>query len=60
MWHAYKQLDKPEAMLTVRDQMRDAFDKLKDQPGAFWAKTGEYSRAYWETVWFAAEQPVRP
>jgi len=55
MYHAYKQLDKPEGALTIRDQMRDVFAKLKDKPGAFWAKSGEYSREYWETVWFAPE-----
>jgi hypothetical protein len=56
MYHAYKQLDKPEGMLTIRDQMRAAFDKLKDKPGAFWAKSGEYSREYWEKVWFSPEK----
>ena len=56
MYHAYKQLDKPEGMLTIRDQMRAAFDKLKDKSGAFWAKSGEYSREYWEKVWFSSEK----
>lgn len=56
MYHAYKQLDKPEGMLTIRDQMQAAYVKLKDKPGAFWAKSGEYSRDYWEKVWFSPKK----
>jgi tetratricopeptide (TPR) repeat protein len=56
MYHAFKRLDKPENALAVRDQMRAAFDQLKAKPGAFWAKTGEYSLDYWEKVWFAPDQ----
>jgi tetratricopeptide (TPR) repeat protein len=59
MYHAYKQRDKPEGALDVHRQMREVFDKLKDKPNVFWAKTGEYSREYWEKVWFAPDPPAR-
>jgi hypothetical protein len=59
MYHAYKQLKKSESMLTIHGQMREVFDKLKDKPGAFWAKSGEYSREYWETIWFAPDPPPK-
>lgn len=60
MYHAYKQLDKPEGSLTVHTQMREVFDKLKEKPGAFWAKSGEYSREYWERVWFPDPGAKKP
>lgn len=52
IYHAHKQLNKDELALKVRDQMREVFTKLKDQPGAFRAAAGEYSRDYWEKTWF--------
>jgi tetratricopeptide (TPR) repeat protein len=52
MYHAYKQLDKPESSLSIHGQMKDVFAKIKEKPGVFWAKSGEYSREYWEKVWF--------
>jgi len=55
MYHAYKQLDKPEGMFSIHGQMRDAFEKMKDKPKVFHAKSGEYSREYWEKVWFQPE-----
>ncbi|MFO0805909.1 MAG: hypothetical protein U0791_22625 [Gemmataceae bacterium] len=55
MYHAYKQLDKPESSLAIHGQMKDAFQKIKDKPGVFWAKSGEYSKEYWEKVWFQPE-----
>lgn len=55
MYHAYKKLGKPEGAFTIRDQMRDVFDRLKAKPGVEWARAGEYSREYWEKVWFAVE-----
>ena len=55
MYHAYKQLDKPEGMFSIHGQMREAFEKMKDKPKVFHAKTGEYSREYWEKVWFQPE-----
>ncbi|MDB5308411.1 MAG: sigE 29 [Gemmataceae bacterium] len=53
MYHAHKQQDNPEGALAIRGQMRDVFEKLKAKPNAFPEKTGEYSREYWEKVWFA-------
>lgn len=53
MYHAYKQQPGGESgALAVREQMRELFDKLKDQPGAFPGNSEEYTRAYWEKVWF--------
>jgi vacuolar-type H+-ATPase subunit E/Vma4 len=60
LYHAYKQLDKPENTLEIHGQMREVFENLKDKPGVFWAKKSEYSREYWEKVWFAPEPPKKP
>jgi tetratricopeptide (TPR) repeat protein len=57
MYHAYKQLDKPEGSFAIHGQMREVFEKIKDKPGVFWAVTGEYSKEYWEMVWFKPEAP---
>ncbi len=54
MYHAFKQLNEPGKALTIRDRMRDVFDKLP--PSAFPQQTGEYSRDYWLKVWFVPEQ----
>jgi tetratricopeptide (TPR) repeat protein len=51
VYHAYKQKGEPGKALQTRDQMKELFDKLP--PAAFPQATGEYSRAYWEKVWFA-------
>lgn len=53
MYHAFKQLNEPGKALTIRDRMRDVFDKLP--PSAFPQQTGEYSRDYWLKVWFAPD-----
>jgi tetratricopeptide (TPR) repeat protein len=60
MYHAYKQLDKPEGSFSIHGQMRETFDRIKDKPDVFWAKNGEYSREYWEKVWFQTETPKTP
>jgi tetratricopeptide (TPR) repeat protein len=52
MYHAQKQKGQTGVMLTLRDRMKDVFEELKKKPGAFKADKGEYSQAYWETVWF--------
>ena len=60
MYHAFKQKyaasknsnDLAQA-LSVRDQMKEKFDKLP--PSAFSAPPGEYSRSYWEKEWFGPE-----
>lgn len=59
MYHAYKQLDKPEGTFAIHAQMREVFEKLKDKKGAFWAKNGEYSQEYWEKVWFQMDPPAK-
>src|SRR4029079_18246835 len=53
MYHTYRQNNQPEKALTTRQRMKELFDKLKDKPDAFPAKTGEFSREYWEKTWFA-------
>ncbi len=60
MFHAYKLLDASEAMLTVRSQIQDVFQQLKDKPGAFPGGTKEYTREYWEKEWLAPDTlPMR-
>ncbi len=54
MYHAFKQKGDPVRERYIRDQMKELFDKLP--PTAFPASSGEYSRSYWEKVWFAAER----
>jgi hypothetical protein len=59
IYHAFKQQGKTVEMLQTRDQMKDLFERLP--PTAFTAPTndkradygGEYSKGYWEKVWFA-------
>lgn len=53
MYHAQKQKGQTGVMLSIRDRMKDVFEELKKKPGAFKAQQGEYSQAYWETVWFS-------
>lgn len=53
VYHAFKQLNEPGKALQTRDRMKDVFDKLA--PSAFPQKDGEYSRDYWQTVWFAPD-----
>jgi uncharacterized protein (TIGR03067 family) len=53
MYHAYKQKGELDRALATRDQMKELFEKLKDKPDAFSAEKDEYSRKYWEQVWFA-------
>ncbi|MCS6865092.1 MAG: hypothetical protein RMJ56_11990 [Gemmataceae bacterium] len=54
MYHAFKQLNDPGSALSIFDRMKDVFDHLP--PSAFTQKTGEYSREYWEKVWFKPEK----
>lgn len=53
VYHAFKQKNESGRALQTRDQMKELFDRLP--PRAFPAEKGEYSRAYWEKVWFAAD-----
>lgn len=50
MYHAFQQKKEPGKALAIRDQMKELFDRLP--PSAFPHPTGEYSRRYWEEVWF--------
>jgi len=53
IYHAFKQKNESGRALQTRDQMKDLFDRLPAK--AFPAKQGEYSREYWEKVWFTPE-----
>jgi RNA polymerase sigma factor (sigma-70 family) len=56
MFHAFKQKGEHDRAREVYAQMKALFEKLKDKPGSFSAEKdekGEYSRKYWERVWFA-------
>ena len=52
-YHAYKQKGQADKAGEVRYHMKELFERLKDKPGTFPAKSGEYSREYWEKTWFA-------
>jgi hypothetical protein len=53
VYHAFRQKGETGMMLQTRDKMKELFDRLpKDK---FRATEGEYSRAYWEKVWFSPE-----
>jgi hypothetical protein len=54
MYHAFKLKGDPVRERQIRDQMKELFDRLA--PEAFPATSGEYSRSYWEKVWFATER----
>jgi hypothetical protein len=53
VYHAFRQKGETGKALQTRDQMRELFDRLP--PTAFRAAEGEYSRGYWEKVWFAPD-----
>lgn len=53
VYHAFKQKGETGRALQTRDQMKELFERLP--PSAFPAASGEYSRTYWEKVWFAPE-----
>ncbi|MFO0800632.1 MAG: hypothetical protein U0804_24475 [Gemmataceae bacterium] len=59
MYHGYLQLNNDEGRLTVEAQMRDTFAALKEKPNGFPARSGEYSRDYWEREWPSLIQPKR-
>lgn len=56
IYHAYRLLVRENDQLAMLTQMRDVFNQLKDKPGAFPSRTGEYSREFWER-WFALAAP---
>jgi hypothetical protein len=58
LYHSFRQLNNDNGRLTVESRMREAFNKIKDRPGAFPARSGEYSRDYWERNWFSEAATV--
>jgi tetratricopeptide (TPR) repeat protein len=52
IWHAHKQAERPDLQARTKERMREVFNQLKDKPGAFQTTNNEYSREYWERVWF--------
>ncbi len=53
VYHAFKQKGETGKALETRDKMKELFDRLP--PTVFTATAGEYSRVYWEKVWFAPD-----
>lgn len=53
MYHAFKQKNEPGKALAIRDQMKELFDRLP--ASKFPHPSGEYSRRYWEEVWFVPD-----
>jgi TolA-binding protein len=54
MYHALRQLNDTRQAQEIRETMLDVFKKLP--PSAFTQPIGEYSREYWQTVWFPPEK----
>jgi tetratricopeptide (TPR) repeat protein len=54
IYHAFKQKGDVVRERQIRDQMKELFDRLP--PSSFTADKGEYSRSYWEKVWFTPEK----
>jgi tetratricopeptide (TPR) repeat protein len=54
IYHAFKQKGDVVRERQIRDQMKELFDRLP--PTLFTANTGEYSKSYWEKVWFTPEK----
>lgn len=54
IYHAFKQKGDIVRERQIRDQMKELFDRLPT--ASFTAEKGEYSRAYWEKVWFTPEK----
>jgi hypothetical protein len=52
VYHAFKQKNQPGLALQTRDRMKEVFDSL---PRNAFPGQGEYSREYWEKVWFTPE-----
>ena len=57
IYHAQKMQNRTELMPRTKERMWEVFGGLRDKPGAFRGKDGEYSREYWEKVWFADMAP---
>jgi tetratricopeptide (TPR) repeat protein len=55
VYHAFRQLNDPGKALDTRERMKETFDRLP--PSAFPQDKGDYSRDYWQKVWFPPEKP---
>ena len=55
VYHAHSKRGDTTQVQKTLDRMKTAFEKLKDKPGAFSATSGEYSKEYWEKIWFARD-----
>ena len=53
IYHAFKQKSDVVRERQIRDQMKELFDRLP--AASFTAQSGEYSRTYWEKVWFTPD-----
>ena len=58
IYYAYKEKGNDAAARDTFNRMKVHFERLPDT--AFTAKSGEYSRAYWEKVWFGSEATKKP
>ncbi|HEX4613365.1 MAG TPA: hypothetical protein VH092_34590, partial [Urbifossiella sp.] len=58
LYHGYRLMNNDNGQLTIMDQARGVFNRLKDKPGAFPSRSGEYSREFWER-WLTAETAPR-
>jgi WD40 repeat protein len=58
MYHGYRLLNNENGQRTVMPRIGEVFGRLKDQPGAFPSRSGEYSREFWEQ-WLTTESPPR-
>jgi len=54
MYHAFNQKNERGRALQMRDAMKELFDRLP--ASAFTQPNGEYSRTYWEKVWFTPDK----
>lgn len=53
VFHAFKQMNDAGKALDTRARMKETFERLPQS--AFTQPNGEYSRDYWQKVWFAPE-----
>jgi RNA polymerase sigma factor (sigma-70 family) len=52
VYHAQRGLNWSDEARRTRDRMAEVFAALRNDPTAFPATSGEFSRGYWEKVWF--------
>jgi hypothetical protein len=54
VFHAFREKHDQQKQFQTRDKMKVIFDQLP--ASAFTASSGEYSREYWEKIWFAPQK----